>query len=585
MFNDSINVYITLLLYYNRIMHTSSTTQPASQPNQPSKADKARLLEVEAKLREEIQALNTKNAEVSLADFTKQAWHLIEPETKLVWNWHIDVICAYLEATLPKFNPNEEEAKLDVPKLNRLIINVPPGSLKSILVSVMFPAWLWIHYPGGRVLGIANIQDLSIRDARKTKIIVESEWYQERWPLELQADQKAKTNYENSKAGFRGSLGLTGNITGKRGDYLLIDDPHDAVTVQSDVQRQTVLETYDSKVSTRVNSQDRSVIIIIMQRLHHMDLTGHLLAKTKTKWVHVVIPMHFDPAFTYNIVRDIGPHKKALNDPRKDNDLLFPQIFSKEVVGKLYEDLGEYHSAGQLEQKPSPKSGGILRQEWFRVLPDDSELPLVEHVFCSWDTAYSERDMINNSYSACTTWGVFWNKAQQRDCMILLNVWFDRVDYPTLRKKAADLDTDKKPDTHLIEKKASGLALVQDLRRSGLLVREYTPTTDKVSRAYAIQPMLESGQVWIPDRKWAKHFAYLMGTFPTGVNESEDLADTFTQAALYIRNGFYVTHPDDIELEVKHDTSHLSPYGGHMAELEDSSDSRHKGLVHDSFVD
>jgi len=253
--------------------------------------------------------------------------------------------------------------------------------------------------------------------------------------------------------------------------------------------------------------------------------------------------MHYDSAFTYNSTDDIN--RPDLEDPRVEDQLMFPKVFSASVVEKLYEDLGEYHAAGQLEQRPSPKSGGILRQNWFRVLPEDVPLPTVDHVFCSWDTAYSERDMINNSFSACTTWGVFWNHAQQRDCMLLLDVWFDRVDYPDLRKKAAQLDRAKSPDIHLIEKKASGLALVQDLRRSGLLVRTYVPTTDKVSRAYAIQAMLESGQVWIADRKWAHHFAYLMGSFPNGVTESEDLADTFTQAALYIRNGFYVSHPDD----------------------------------------
>lgn len=524
-----------------------------------------RMKQVEEKLKAEIELLKKKEAEVSLAEFTKQAWHLIEPETKLMWNWHVNVMCAYLEATVPDSH-NEN------PKITRLIINVPPGSLKSIIVSVMFPAWLWARYPSKRVLGIANIQDLAIRDSRKTKIIIMSDWFQERWSLELMADQSAKTNYENSKSGFRGSLGLTGNITGKRGDYLLIDDPHDATTVNSELQRNTVIDVYDSKISTRVNSQEGSVIIIIMQRLHHQDLTGHLLNKIKTKWTHVVIPMHYDASFTYNSTRDLG--RPELEDPRKDGELMFPKIFSRDVVEKLYEDMGEFVAMGQLEQRPSPKSGGILRSNWFRVLPDDAPLPTVDHVFCSWDTAYSERDMMNNSYSACTTWGVFWNEAQQRDCVLLLDVWFDRVDYPDLRKKAGLLDNDKMPDIHLIEKKASGLALVQDLRRSGLLVRTYTPTTDKVSRAYAIQPMLESGQIWIPDRKWAHYFAYLMGTFPSGPVESEDLADTFTQAALYIRNGYYVTHPDDIEVEADNNTVRISAYGGRIDQGVNESNAR-----------
>ena len=134
-----------------------------------------RLIEIENQLIADVKQLNKMNAEKSLAEFTKQAWFLIEPETPLIWNWHLDTICAYLESTVP--HPDRPI------HVKRLIINVPPGSLKSILVSVMYNAWLWVKHPDKRVLGIANTQDLAIRDSRKTKIIVTSEWFQERWPL------------------------------------------------------------------------------------------------------------------------------------------------------------------------------------------------------------------------------------------------------------------------------------------------------------------------------------------------------------------------------------------------------------------
>lgn len=519
------------------------------------------LKKLEDELLADITKLNTRLCENSLAEFTKQAWFIIEPETKLEWNWHLDTLCAYLEATMdPQIH------------LTRLIINVPPGSLKSVLVSVMFPAWMWIKYPQKRVLGVANAQDLSIRDSRRTKQIITDPWYTDQWPLMLKSDQSAKTNYENSIGGFRVSLGITANITGKRGDVILIDDPHDAVTAQSELQRQTVLTTYDTKLSTRVNSQQHSVIILIMQRLHHLDLTGHLLNKTKTKWTHVVMPMHYDQHFSYNAAKDLG--KPEFDDPRKPDELLFPAIFPADVVEKLEEDLGTYGAAGQIEQQPSVKGGGILREDWFRVLPDDVDLPVCEHIFISCDTAYSEKDMIKNSYSAFTTWGVFWNKAQQRDCVLLLDVWFDRVDYPELRARAKEMDKDKKPDVWLIEKKASGQSLIQDLRQSGLLVRTYSPDKDKISRAYAVQPMLESGQVWIPDRKWARSFTYLMSTFPTGVAESNDLADTLTQALLYIKNGYYVTHPDDEDFDVP-EVKRYSAYGNHITDNLDMDTRMH----------
>ena len=438
--------------------------------------------------------------------------------------------------------------------------------MKSIIVSVMFPAWLWIKQANKKIIGVANIQDLSIRDSRRTKQILQDEWYQERWPLEFKGDQTAKTNYENAKGGFRQSLGITANITGKRGNYLLLDDLHDASDVQSDVQRQTVLDAFDEKLSTRLNHQAVDVIILIMQRLHHKDITGHLLSKKKTKWTHVVIPMHYDPSYTYNATKDLG--RPDLEDPRKEGELLFPAMFPQEVVEKLEEDMGSHISAGQLEQRPSVKGGGILRQGWFRVWDKNEPLPVCEHIFISCDTAYSERDLKNNSYSAFTTWGVFWNKAQERDCILLLDVWYDRVDYPDLRRKATDMDKDKRPDVWLIEKKASGQSLVQDMRRAGIHVRTYQPDKDKVTRAYSVQAMLESGQVWIPDRKWAHKFTYLMSTFPTGVAESNDLADTLTQALIYMRNSWYVTHPDDEEWEVPKIRKH-SPYGGHLGDQEE----------------
>ena len=214
------------------------------------------------------------------------------------------------------------------------------------------------------------------------------------------------------------------------------------------------------------------------------------------------------------------------------------------------------------------KGGGIIKQGWFRVFNKEDPLPVCDHIFISCDTAYSERDLINNSYSAFTTWGVFWNAAQERDCILLLDVWYDRVDYPDLRRKAKEVDDDIKPDIWLIEKKASGQSLIQDMRKTGIHVRTYQPDKDKVTRAYSVQAMLESGQVWIPDRKWAHKFTYLLSTFPTGVIESNDLTDTFTQALIYIRNGWYVTHPDDEEYDVPK-VRRASAYGGHLADSEE----------------
>lgn len=481
--------------------------------------------------------LEKRKCERSLAQFVKSSWHLIEPGTPLIWNWHLDVMCAYLEA-------------VQAGGIKRLIINVPPGSMKSSIVSVCYPVWVWIHKPEHRFLGITNEQGLALRDALKAKTIIQSNWFQQKWPLEFSKDQNEKILYQNEKRGFRQSLGITASITGKRGDTLLIDDPHDSTQVESEVQRQTVLDTYDYKISTRLNDPKNSAIILIMQRLHEDDLTGHLLRKKEMKWTHLVIPMEYEGAPAFNALKDLG--RNDLRDPRtKDGQLFFPKRFDRLSVNSLKEDLGEYGIAGQLQQRPSPKGGGILKRMWWKLWDDDKPLPHCEHIFTSWDTAYSEKDLKSNSYSAMTMWGVFWHEQEQRYCLILLDAWDGQVDYPDLRQRARDIERDKQPDCHLIEKKASGQSLIQDLRRANVMVRTYNPDRDKVARAYAVSAMLQSGQIFTPDRRWADRIIDMLAVFPNGSAPSSDYTDTCTQAWLYLRNGMWVTHPDDD----KHDDS------------------------------
>lgn len=480
--------------------------------------------------------------ERSLAQFTRSAWPIIEPGTPLVWNWHLDTICGYLEA----FHTGKIQ--------RRLIINIPPGTLKSILVSVMYPAWVWISTPDKRFLTITNEQGLAIRDGLRMKQIVTSEWFQRNWPLALQSDQNEKTLYANDRRGFRQSQGITASNTGKRGDYLLIDDPIDAKHAFSDVIRQSVNDTWDQSLSSRLNDPVHSGVLLIMQRLHERDLAGHLQTKVKTKWTVLSIPMRYEGVPSFDAGADIG--RPELNDPRKNKgELLFPARFSKQSVEALEEDLGEYGTAGQLQQRPVPDGGGIIKSFWWRRWPDDQKLPVCEHIFLSYDTAFSERDMKNAAFSAMTRWGVFWHEQRQRYCLICLGVWFDRAGFDELRKKAKDWDKKYQPDAHLIERKATGISLIQDLRRAvPSKIRSYTPGKgeDKISRAHSVSPMFESGLIYIADKAWAENtqktgLIDYVAAFPNGAPPSADLTDTVTQAAIYLRSGHWVTHPDDDE--------------------------------------
>jgi len=480
----------------------------------------------------------------SFAQFCKDAWHVNEPQTELIWNWHLDAMAAYIEAYALR-------------TINRLILNVPPGSLKSMMVAVFMPAWVWTWDDSRRFINLTNEIGLGTRDSRRMRDIVKSEWYQARWPhVQLSVDQKEKSNFENTNKGFRMAIGFGGNISGKRGTDLLIDDPIDTKKAFSDAEIATVNDTYDQAVSSRLNDLTKDGIIVIMQRTRTNDLTGHLLAKTEQNWVHFKIAMESEGVGGYDPQRDIGTLLYAslpISDNRKNGELMFPERFPESVVKGLKEDLGDYGTAGQLNQRPVPLGGGIIKDEYWTWWPEDTPLPIREHVFVSWDTAFTDRDVKSASYSAATVWGIFWHEQKQRHCMMVLSMWYGRVSYPDLRAKAMFMTEHYEPDCHLIEKKASGSSLVQDLKRAGsgrrrVRLRTYRPDRDKVSRANTATAVMAGGVVYVPPRKWARELVRLVGLFPAGPPESSDVTDTVTQAVLYLKKGLWVSHPDDDDL-------------------------------------
>ena len=481
--------------------------------------------------------------EQSLAQFVRSAWHIIEPGTVLHWNWHLDTICGYLMAFHRRELPDR-----------RLIINIPPGTLKSILVSVMYPAWTWIDRPEERFLTISCEQGLAIRDSLRMKQIITSEWFQSKWPLSMQSDQNEKTLYANEKRGFRQAQGITASNTGKRGDVLLLDDLIDAKHAFSDVIRQSVNDTWDQALNSRLNDPVKSGVLLIMQRLHEQDITGHLLKKVKSKWTHLSIPMRYENYPAFDAGKDIG--RPDLNDPRSiKGQLLFPQRFTEASVQASEEDLGEFGTSGQLQQRPSPATGGILKKHWWRTWPDDVKLPKFNHVFISFDTAFSEADSKIAAYSAMTRWGIFWHEQRDRYCIMCIGMWFDRVGYDELRKFTQEQDKKHDPDAILIEKKATGITLIQDMKRAVPgKIRSYSPGRgeDKISRAHSVSPMLESGQVYIPNKEWAQGngkdklgLIDYCGSFPNGAPPCKDLTDTCTQALIYMRAGHWAGEHDD----------------------------------------
>ena len=508
----------------------------------------------------------------SFAAFVRWAWRVLEPGRELRWNWSMQLICDLLQAFAFR-------------QFHRVIANVPPRASKSTLFSVCYPVWVWIQDPAElkargvkgwefvgpyhQFLTLANSSDLALRDAMQSRNLIESEPFRELFGDHVQiADgQNEKKFYRNTANGHRNGQPIGGRLTGKGGDSIIVDDPHSADDALSDAERQNVLDAYFGKVTSRLNDQKDGGIAIIMQRIHGGDLVAEVVKKdgvwspeNPRGWVWLVLPMRYElddpdkgPEGIVNPAAALG-----FKDPRTEpGELLWPDRFPEHAVKQLESDLTEtsgiYGASCQLQQRPAPSEGGIIRKRDWRRWPDDKPLPICEHVFLSWDTAYSEADMKSNSYSARTAWGVFWHEQEQQHCLILLHGWADRLSYPDLRQKAQDDTFEYQPDAHLIEKKASGISLLQDLRRAGrgkkrVRLRTYNPDRDKIARAHAASGTFAAGLVYAPNRKWAERVIDACAIFPNGAPPSADFTDTVTQAVLYLRRGWWVNHPDDDDI-------------------------------------
>ena len=359
--------------------------------------------------------------EGSFVHFVREAWSNIEPGNELVWGWHMNAICTHLEAVY-------------YGEISRLLINVPPGFSKSLLTSVFFPSWCWAKDPHMRFLCASHTQSLAIRDSTKMRRLIQSEWYQRRWgdKIVLTGDQNAKTKFENTEAGFREAV-AAGSITGSRGDIVIIDDPHSVEGAASDAMRASTIEWFLEAVPTRLNNpapvynddgeivKPASSIVVIMQRLNEADVSGVILDKN-LGYEHLCLPMEFEA--DRRCETSIG-----FVDPREEEgELLFPERFPHEVVERDKKVMGPYATAGQFQQRPSPRGGGIIQRSWWQLY-DDAEAasqglnsgnayPDMDYIIASLDTAYTEKQ--ENDASYLTVWGV-WQRGGASAKAILSN--------------------------------------------------------------------------------------------------------------------------------------------------------------------
>jgi predicted phage terminase large subunit-like protein len=464
----------------------------------------------------------------------------------------------------------------------RLLANVPPGTMKSLLVTVFWPAHEWgpLNMPHLRYLGISHNVELAGKFNTSMRRLVTSDWYQSLWGdrVQLTQDQNAKVNFENTAGGFRMAC-ASSSVTGRRADRVLIDDPHSVDDANSDALRSRVIDNFLEAVPSRLTNPVRSAIIVIMQRLHEQDVSG-IIHEKDLGYTSLILPMEYDPARRCETgVMWQPPWADKLEpfaDPRTvEGELLFPERFPRMVVDREKHHMGSYAVAGQFQQLPVPRGGGILKYDYWQDWDEAAALahncepgryPAFEYVLASVDTAYTEKQ--ENDPSALTVWGL-WTDKQRRKRVMLIYAWakhlplhgprVDRMagesedEYKFRAQKSWGLvewvaDSCKRYQVHklLIEAKASGISVAQEMRR--LYAREewsvqlINPgSLDKVTRAHQVQPMFEAGMVYAPvpvngqpAYNWAEGVKNECAAFPKGAHD--DRVDSLTQGLSWLRS-------------------------------------------------
>jgi len=416
--------------------------------------------------------------------------------------------------------------------------------MKSLSVAVAWPAWDWIKHPERRFLFASYAQTLSTRDSVKCRRLIQSPWYQDNWGAKfaLSDDNNLKMRFDNSMGGYRLATSVGGALTGEGGDCIVVDDPHNAIEAESSVIREGVLEYWDTAMSTRLNDPRTGAYVVVMQRLHDRDLTGHVVAKEQG-WDHLCLPMRYETGHPTPTRSSLG-----WRDPRtKDGQLLWPERLGEREVTNLEAALGPYGSAGQLQQRPAVAGGNILKSEWWQAWGEgpapnwltgeqaadwrQGRPPDCSPLFATLDTAHETKT--TSDYSACTIWGS-WTDARGIDHVILLGAWRERLEFPDLVKRVRKTAADYMLDELSIERKASGISLIQELRRQRLSITSVTPDRDKVARAHSIAPTFAAGHVWAPKSKvWAKMVIDECSAFPSAAHD--DLTDTVIYAVSRLR--------------------------------------------------
>jgi predicted phage terminase large subunit-like protein len=443
-----------------------------------------------------------------LRKFIELSWHEIEPGKSFIPGWHIDAICEHLEA-------------ISKGQLTRLVINIPPGCMKSLTACVFWPAWVWTFRPETKWIYASYSMALSRRDNLRMRRLIESDWYRVRFgnafrPLD---DNWGTAKFVNDRAGFRLCTSVDGTVTGEHADVQVCDDPIKPQDI-SKTSLTNCLEWWNETMASRLVDFKKSARVIIMQRLHVNDLAGEMLRSGG--YEHLCLPMELERRFICST--SIG-----FKDSRsKEGELLWPQRCNEASVAEIKKGIGtERGVAAQLQQHPVPHSGAIFKKDALKFYEVSPKTPTV---ITSWDCTFKET---GSSYVVGQAWGV----SHDHEHYVLLDQVRARLSFSetlnSIRKFALKYP---QSSAHIIEEKANGSAIIDMLQDEIPGLKPVLPEGGKEARAHAVEGLWSAGRILLPDisiASWINDFVQEVLEFPSSIND--DQVDAMTQALTWLR--------------------------------------------------
>jgi predicted phage terminase large subunit-like protein len=514
--------------------------------------------------------------EASFYEFTKAAWSQFDP-AEFVDNWHLEDICDHMQAVAEGH-------------ISRLLLNEPPRTGKTAIISICFCAWVWAQRRKGPLLGpqvsffyASYAEKLSLEHSVKCLRLIQSRWYQERWGDRFRMIRESQGHIENDKGGYRMASSVDARATGYGADILVADDPHLVKEAESQDVREDTVKWWSETMPSRLNNRSTGAMIVVMQRVHEGDLSGAILA-SGNEYVHFCVPMSYVPCRHINAWVDdeiktfigddcdeVAPGDIFWEDRRtEEGELLWPGRFPASEVFKLERELGPYAYAGQYQQTPAPRSGGIIRRDWWRRWDKataeknggvPTKYPAFEYILAALDTAYTEKE--ENDPSALSVWGV-WRDPNGNPMIFLMFCWTDRLMLHDLVSRVGGDCKRFKIDRLIIEDKAAGHSVSQELARLfgsfdfGIeLVNPRTgfiKSPDKVARLQTVVHLFAEGLIYAPEKEWADEMINQCALVPRAVHD--DLADTCSMALLYLRRAGWAVKKEERAFELEDETKY-----------------------------